>query len=106
MPSRTTESFTRQSVWLYHRSVQASTRVWTSMRSSGSKRTFRWVAYGNAAGDSDIRSSEEELARQPGLALVPLAVPMLEDTQIQVLVVALLDGHVESAEFLGRQRHA
>lgn len=50
--------------------------------------------------------SKKELARQPRLALVPLPVALLEDAQVQIPIRALLDGHVEAAKIVRRQRHA
>src|SRR5207244_8998902 len=45
----TTESFTLQSVWLYHLSLQASASFCTSINSSGPCRMFRYVLYGNSS---------------------------------------------------------
>src|SRR6266496_2935520 len=46
-----TESFTLQSVWLYHLSVQASAIFCTSISSSGPCRMLRKVLYGKSFGD-------------------------------------------------------
>src|SRR5688500_4487659 len=50
-PSLTTESLTRARVWLYHVSRTAATSGSRAKFSSGSKSTFRCVAYGNSAGE-------------------------------------------------------
>src|SRR5438046_9893774 len=54
--SRTTESFTLQSVWLYQRSAQASTSEGTSINLSAGNRTSRYVAYEYVCGSFMMRS--------------------------------------------------
>src|SRR5205823_4974569 len=56
-PSRTTDPFTWQRVWLYQEWVHAATSAGTSTMVSGGYRMSRWVSYGWGWASGTIASS-------------------------------------------------
>src|SRR5215470_16738564 len=70
-PRRTTQSFTRHSVWLYQESLQASTSAWTSTSSRGAYLASRLIEYGAwlpiwppCLGGFDLRDELLDLSRE------------------------------------------
>jgi len=49
---------------------------------------------------------EEELAREPGLALVPLTITLLEYGEVEVPILTLLDGDVEVSKVIAGECNA
>src|SRR5262245_43652475 len=91
-PSRTTDSLTLQSVWLYHGCVQAATSAGTSTTSSGGYRMFSPVSYGESSRRSAPCPSRcpRESRRTPGVVARASTAPRLG---VECIVLGVGSGH-------------